>query len=382
MPAGVVTPYCWTFASRAGGRQNTRPAPRTCPCRPWPQARSRPLIVSCRSGNRFRQAVELLVARGTQAVDVIGGMRDWAGAGLPVVDSGGRNGTVARVLTARPGGRGCGRSGARCDRGRRQRSGRPALVHLLGFGPVGATTASLVIVTLTSVTALVTHARDGNMRRRTGLLFAAAGIGPAMPGGALAARIPAAVLTAAFARRGSGRPAHAVLPADRGGAAPTRPGRGGRRRAGRGHRCPRCRRRLPRRTGAGGCARHADAPRRGHQPAGPHRQLADRADDPGGTVEGWTGRSSGRSSGPRSPAPGTGRLSAKVSGPILQRIFAPVAGRGRVHADRRGRVRRPPRVITPGTGTTSPGGRASAGRPRRSCGRTRCRSCTAACRSR
>lgn len=97
---------------------------------------------------------------------------------------------------------------------------------------------------------------------------------------------------------------------------------------------------------------------------------------------GWTGRSSGRSSGPRSPAPGTGRLSAKVSGPILQRIFAPVAGRGRVHADRRGRVRRPPRVITPGTGTTSPGGRASAGRPRRSCGRTRCRSCTAACRSR
>lgn len=121
------------------------------------------------------------------------------------------------ALTARPGGRGRGRSGARCDRGRRQRSGRPALVHLLGFGPVGATTASLVIVTLTSVTALVTHARDGNMRRRSGLLFAAARIGPAMPGGALAARIPAAVLTAAFARRGSGRPAHAALPADRGG---------------------------------------------------------------------------------------------------------------------------------------------------------------------
>ncbi|MFI0509871.1 sulfite exporter TauE/SafE family protein [Streptomyces sp. WSLK1-5] len=75
----------------------------------------------------------------------------------------------------------------------------PALIYLLGFSPVGATTASLVIVTLTSVTALVAHARDGHVRWRTGLLFAAAGIGPAMLGGALADRIPAAVLTAAFA---------------------------------------------------------------------------------------------------------------------------------------------------------------------------------------
>ena len=75
----------------------------------------------------------------------------------------------------------------------------PALIYLLGFSPVGATTASLVIVTLTSVTALVAHARDGNVRWRTGLLFAAAGIGPAMLGGALSARVPAAVLTAAFA---------------------------------------------------------------------------------------------------------------------------------------------------------------------------------------
>ncbi|MGW3940368.1 sulfite exporter TauE/SafE family protein [Streptomyces phaeochromogenes] len=75
----------------------------------------------------------------------------------------------------------------------------PALIYLLGFSPAGATTASLVIVTLTSVTALVAHARDGNVRRRTGLLFAAAGIGPAMLGGALAGRIPAVVLTASFA---------------------------------------------------------------------------------------------------------------------------------------------------------------------------------------
>ncbi|MET9100679.1 MULTISPECIES: sulfite exporter TauE/SafE family protein [Streptomyces] len=74
----------------------------------------------------------------------------------------------------------------------------PALIYLLGFSPVGATTASLVIVTITSVTALVAHARDGQVRWRTGLLFAAAGIGPAMLGAALATRIPAGVLTAAF----------------------------------------------------------------------------------------------------------------------------------------------------------------------------------------
>ncbi|MFF4585714.1 sulfite exporter TauE/SafE family protein [Streptomyces sp. NPDC001388] len=74
----------------------------------------------------------------------------------------------------------------------------PALIYLLGFTPVAATTASLVIVILTSATALSAHARDGHVRWRTGLLFAAAGIGPAMLGGALSARIPAAVLTAAF----------------------------------------------------------------------------------------------------------------------------------------------------------------------------------------
>lgn len=59
------------------------------------EAQARPLVVICRSGNRSRRAVELLVARGAQAVDVIGGMRDWAGAGLPVVDARGGNGTVA-----------------------------------------------------------------------------------------------------------------------------------------------------------------------------------------------------------------------------------------------------------------------------------------------
>ncbi|GLW46998.1 UPF0721 transmembrane protein [Streptomyces sp. NBRC 14336] len=75
----------------------------------------------------------------------------------------------------------------------------PALIYLLGFSPAAATTASLVIVVLTSATALYGHARDGRVRWRAGLAFAAAGAVPALLGGTLAARIPDALLTAAFA---------------------------------------------------------------------------------------------------------------------------------------------------------------------------------------
>ncbi|MET8721533.1 sulfite exporter TauE/SafE family protein [Streptomyces misionensis] len=74
----------------------------------------------------------------------------------------------------------------------------PALIYLLGFTPAEATTASLVIVTLTSVTALTGHARDGNVTWRTGLLFAAAGIVPAMVAGAAAGHLSQALLTVAF----------------------------------------------------------------------------------------------------------------------------------------------------------------------------------------
>ncbi|MDN3258234.1 sulfite exporter TauE/SafE family protein [Streptomyces sp. CSDS2] len=74
----------------------------------------------------------------------------------------------------------------------------PALIYLLGFTPVAATTASLVVVTVTSATALSAHAREGRVRWRTGLLFAA-GTGPAMLGGALAGRLPAAALSVSFA---------------------------------------------------------------------------------------------------------------------------------------------------------------------------------------
>lgn len=75
----------------------------------------------------------------------------------------------------------------------------PALIYLLGFTPAAATTAGLLIVTATSLTALYAHARTGNVRWKAGTLFAAAGLLPAAAAGAAAARLPEPVLTAAFA---------------------------------------------------------------------------------------------------------------------------------------------------------------------------------------
>jgi uncharacterized membrane protein YfcA len=102
----------------------------------------------------------------------------------------------------------------------------PALIYLLGFTPVAATTAGLVIVTLTSATALTGHARDGHVRWRAGLLFAAAGIGPAMLGSALAASIPAAALQAAFALVAAGAAVRMLRAGEEGEAGPAaNPGR-------------------------------------------------------------------------------------------------------------------------------------------------------------
>ncbi|MGY5032993.1 sulfite exporter TauE/SafE family protein [Streptomyces sp. 900116325] len=75
----------------------------------------------------------------------------------------------------------------------------PALIYLLGFSPAAATTASLIIVTATSATALYAHARDGNVAWKTGTLFAAAGVVPAFLAGAAAGHLPTVALTTAFA---------------------------------------------------------------------------------------------------------------------------------------------------------------------------------------
>ncbi|MFD5949173.1 sulfite exporter TauE/SafE family protein [Streptomyces collinus] len=75
----------------------------------------------------------------------------------------------------------------------------PALIYLLGFTPAAASTAALLIVLATSLTALYGHARARNVRWRAGALFAAAGLLPAAAAGALAVRLPQPLLTAAFA---------------------------------------------------------------------------------------------------------------------------------------------------------------------------------------
>ncbi|MEU8621081.1 sulfite exporter TauE/SafE family protein [Streptomyces sp. NPDC048623] len=75
----------------------------------------------------------------------------------------------------------------------------PALIYLLGFSPAAAATASLLIVLGTAATALYGHARDGQVRWRTGAVFAAAGLVPAALGGLLSAQLPDWLLTLGFA---------------------------------------------------------------------------------------------------------------------------------------------------------------------------------------
>ncbi|WP_330285951.1 rhodanese-like domain-containing protein [Streptomyces sp. NBC_00576] len=62
-------------------------------------ARSRPLIVICRSGKRSREAAALLAARGAEVADVIGGMRAWTEAGLPVATGNGLRTDAGRPTT-------------------------------------------------------------------------------------------------------------------------------------------------------------------------------------------------------------------------------------------------------------------------------------------
>ncbi len=55
----------------------------------------RQVVVVCRSGNRSAQATSLLRRAGLDAVNLDGGMRAWAAAGLPVVADGRKPGRVA-----------------------------------------------------------------------------------------------------------------------------------------------------------------------------------------------------------------------------------------------------------------------------------------------
>ncbi|MFZ3592713.1 sulfite exporter TauE/SafE family protein [Streptomyces sp. BH104] len=75
----------------------------------------------------------------------------------------------------------------------------PALVYLLDVDPADAGTTSLLIVTVTSATALARHAGTGTVRWRTGALFAAVAAVPTIAASMLAHRLPQNLLTGAFA---------------------------------------------------------------------------------------------------------------------------------------------------------------------------------------
>lgn len=53
------------------------------------------IYVICRSGNRSARVVLALTGAGWQAVNVAGGMQDWAAAGRPMISDSGSDPTVA-----------------------------------------------------------------------------------------------------------------------------------------------------------------------------------------------------------------------------------------------------------------------------------------------
>lgn len=57
--------------------------------------KDRELILVCRTGSRSKASAELLAERGWKVAHVVGGMRAWAKADLPVERQGGRPGSVA-----------------------------------------------------------------------------------------------------------------------------------------------------------------------------------------------------------------------------------------------------------------------------------------------
>ena len=75
----------------------------------------------------------------------------------------------------------------------------PILVYVAGVDPKDAIAMSLVVVGVTSLLAVVPHARAGNVDVRTGLLFVATGVVGAFVGGRLSEQVAARTLLLTFA---------------------------------------------------------------------------------------------------------------------------------------------------------------------------------------
>lgn len=74
----------------------------------------------------------------------------------------------------------------------------PVLVYLLGMDAYQATTTSLIIVGITSLFAMIPHARRGHVRALPGVVFGVVGITGSFLGATAAARIPGPVLLGGF----------------------------------------------------------------------------------------------------------------------------------------------------------------------------------------
>ncbi|MFE5796508.1 sulfite exporter TauE/SafE family protein [Streptomyces sp. NPDC056503] len=101
----------------------------------------------------------------------------------------------------------------------------PILVYLAGQDTKEAIATSLLVVGITSLAALIPHARAHRVRWRTGLLFGAFSMAGAYAGGRLAEYIPGTVLLVAFALMMLAT-AFAMLRKPRDGRARTRPAHG------------------------------------------------------------------------------------------------------------------------------------------------------------
>ncbi|WP_139003394.1 sulfite exporter TauE/SafE family protein [Arthrobacter crystallopoietes] len=75
----------------------------------------------------------------------------------------------------------------------------PILTYVAGLDPKEAIAASLFVVGATSAVSAITHARNGRVKWRTGLIFGAAGMAGAFAGGLLGGHIPGTILMIAFA---------------------------------------------------------------------------------------------------------------------------------------------------------------------------------------
>lgn len=75
----------------------------------------------------------------------------------------------------------------------------PILVYVAGMDPKEAIAASLFVVGVTSAAGVISHARGGRVRWRTGLFFGAAGLVGAFLGGLLGGYLPGTLLLVFFA---------------------------------------------------------------------------------------------------------------------------------------------------------------------------------------